>query len=121
MCGIQLHDETIEREYSVSEERPKGNGQCEIHIRCEGCQGLVQAGEVDLWFEVGSNLLRRNHSVSDFRMKINKGVAELCAYVKRTRNGVVYVRLYADEMHFVTNAREEAKVTVLWQRVYVLN
>lgn len=118
MCGIRLHDETIEREYSVPEERPIGNGPYEIHIRCEGCQRYgEQAGEIDLWFEARSNLLERNHSVSDFRINSNKCVAELCIYVKRTRNGVVYIRLHADEMDFVTNTREKAKVTAVTANV----
>lgn len=52
-------------------------------------------------------------------MSFKDYVAELCVDVKRTRDGVVYVRLYADEIYLVTKRIEEAKVTVLSQRVCV--
>lgn len=58
VCRIPLHDGTIERGYSVPEERPKGNGPYELNIRGGGCQMYgVQAGEGDLRFESGSKLL----------------------------------------------------------------
>ena len=79
----------------------------------------VQAGEGDLRFESCSKLLERNHSGSDLRMSFKDCVAELCVDVKRTRDGVVYVRLQPDEIYFVTKRIEESKVTVLSQRVCV--